>query len=313
MTKISKTKYRRSTSDEINKIINDDELKKIFQHKKVSINTPQGLLYKIFMWCCLLFQFHGEEHYKISIKQFTFTSNGEGVDGNSDALIIPVPPDTEGYQGLPLNPSCDSLYLHINKEAKDLAQDPWFYDIHCMWTNGEKLNSKNVIAESKNNRNENFILMVERKTPNPRSRLQENKGKEGNQVRKKEEPQTHDHIEKVKKGKASKGKASEEKGDDDSTDSEEEPQTHDHIEKVKKGKASKGKASEEKGDDDSTDSKEESQTFNHDSKKVKEGKQVKKSKNPQKPRLQENRKEKASEEKVTILPIPKATILTPRK
>ncbi|RHZ45781.1 hypothetical protein Glove_650g2 [Diversispora epigaea] len=215
----------------------------------------------------------------------------------------------------------------------------------------------NVIAESKNNRNENFILMVERKTPNPRSRLQENKGKEGNQVRKKEEPQTHDcntkkvkkgkaskekgdddstdskeepqthdHIEKVKKGKASKGKASEEKGDDDSTDSkeesqtfdhdskkvkegkqvkksddstdsEEEPQTHDHIEKVKKGKASKGKASEEKGDDDSTDSKEESQTFDHNSKKVKKGKQVKKSKNPQKSRLQENRKEKASEEK----------------
>lgn len=49
--------------------------------------------------------------------------------GNSDALIIPVPPDSKGYQGpvhdfnfyfskRPLNSSCDSLYLRINKEAK---------------------------------------------------------------------------------------------------------------------------------------------------------------------------------------------------
>ncbi|RHZ86715.1 hypothetical protein Glove_46g111 [Diversispora epigaea] len=128
--------------------------------------------------------------------------------------------------------------------------------------------------------------MVERKIPNPRSRLQENKGKEGNQVRKKEEPQTHDcNTKKVKKGKASKEKGR-------------TPNSRSHRES-KKGKASKGKASEEKGDDDSTNSKEESQTFDHDSKKVKEGKQIKKSKNSQKPqsRLQENRKEKASEEK----------------
>ncbi|CAG8758266.1 22509_t:CDS:2 [Gigaspora margarita] len=94
-----------------------------------------------------------DAHYKISIKQFTFTSNNgiqfaknyqkndQGdVDGNSDALIIPVPPNTEGYQRpvydfkvyfskRPLNSSCDSLYLCINKEAKDLAQDSWFYNI----------------------------------------------------------------------------------------------------------------------------------------------------------------------------------------
>ncbi|RHZ86306.1 hypothetical protein Glove_52g174 [Diversispora epigaea] len=55
----------------------------------------------IFMWCCLLFQHHG------------------GVDGNSDALIIPVPPDTEGHQG----PVHDFKFYFskrpfINKEAK---------------------------------------------------------------------------------------------------------------------------------------------------------------------------------------------------
>ncbi|CAG8823328.1 34221_t:CDS:2, partial [Racocetra persica] len=48
-------------------------------HEKVSIDTSQGLLYGIFMCCCLLFQSHGGEHYKILIKQITFTSNGKLV------------------------------------------------------------------------------------------------------------------------------------------------------------------------------------------------------------------------------------------
>ncbi|RHZ71351.1 hypothetical protein Glove_259g40 [Diversispora epigaea] len=81
--------------------------------------------------------------YKILTKQFTFTSNGGihfaknyqkndqgGVDKNSDALIIPVSPDTEVqgpvhdfkfyFSKRPLNSSCDSLYLRINKEEKGI-------------------------------------------------------------------------------------------------------------------------------------------------------------------------------------------------
>jgi hypothetical protein len=122
--------------------LTDEELKKIFQHDAVTSNTPQGLIYRIFMWCCLLFQPRGGEHYKISIAQFTFLSNGGiqfvknyqkndqgGVNGSSDSLMIPVPPDPEDYQGpvydfkyffskRPMNSKCESLYLHINKEIK---------------------------------------------------------------------------------------------------------------------------------------------------------------------------------------------------
>ena len=45
----------------------DEEVQQIFQHKSISINDPQGLQYRIFMWCCLLFQPRGGEHYSIKI------------------------------------------------------------------------------------------------------------------------------------------------------------------------------------------------------------------------------------------------------
>ena len=94
------------------------------------------------MWCCLLFQPRNGEYYNILIEQFEFTSNGGihfkkysqkndqgGVDGNSDALIIPVPPDPEGSQGpvhnikfyfskRPPNSKCAFLYLKINTKIR---------------------------------------------------------------------------------------------------------------------------------------------------------------------------------------------------
>ncbi|CAG8698436.1 7285_t:CDS:2, partial [Racocetra persica] len=57
-------------------ILTETELRTIFQHNLVSSNTPQGLQYRVFMWCCLLFQPRGGEHYNLSISQFVFTSNG---------------------------------------------------------------------------------------------------------------------------------------------------------------------------------------------------------------------------------------------
>jgi hypothetical protein len=122
--------------------LTDIEIKEIFQHTAVNINTPQGLLYRIFIWSCLLFQPCGGEHYNMTISQFSFISNGGmqfsknsqkndqgGIDGNSNALIIPIPPDPEGYHGpvydfkfyfskRPPNSTCKFLYLHINQEIK---------------------------------------------------------------------------------------------------------------------------------------------------------------------------------------------------
>ncbi|CAG8820541.1 32095_t:CDS:2, partial [Gigaspora margarita] len=139
--------------------LTDEELKIIFQYNEVSSNTLQGLLYRIFIWCCLLFQPHGGEHYKITISQFTFTSNGGihfaknyqknnqgGIDGNSETHMIFIPPDTKGSQGpiydfklyfskRPPNSKCILLYLQINKEAKDLQTDLWYYDAQL----GEKV------------------------------------------------------------------------------------------------------------------------------------------------------------------------------
>ncbi|CAG8841989.1 2948_t:CDS:2, partial [Racocetra persica] len=91
--------------------LTDNELKKIFQHEKVLIDTPQRLIYRIFMWSCFLFQPCGGEHYKISIKQFNFTPNGESYQG-------PVHDFKFYFSKKPLNSSYDSLYLRINKEAK---------------------------------------------------------------------------------------------------------------------------------------------------------------------------------------------------
>ncbi|CAG8838846.1 35675_t:CDS:2, partial [Gigaspora margarita] len=128
----------------------DTELQTIFQHYTVANNTPQGLQYRVFMWCCLLFQPRGGEHYNMLTEQFEFTSNGGihfkkysqkndqgGMDGNSDALIVPVPPDPKGSQGpvydiklyfskRPLNSKCPFLHLKINKKINNYSKDPWY-------------------------------------------------------------------------------------------------------------------------------------------------------------------------------------------
>ncbi|CAG8841522.1 1113_t:CDS:2, partial [Gigaspora margarita] len=52
--------------------LTNTEIQAIFAHEATSISHPQGLQYRIFMWCCLLFAPRG------------------GIDG------IPVPPDPEG-------------------------------------------------------------------------------------------------------------------------------------------------------------------------------------------------------------------------
>ncbi|CAG8729722.1 42945_t:CDS:2 [Gigaspora margarita] len=85
-------------------------------------------------------------------EQFEFTSNGGihfkkysqkndqgGVDGNSNALIVPVPPDSEGSQGpiydikfyfskRPSNSKCPYLYLKINKNINNYSKYPWYLD-----------------------------------------------------------------------------------------------------------------------------------------------------------------------------------------
>ncbi|CAG8824838.1 31275_t:CDS:2, partial [Racocetra persica] len=97
------------------------EIQTIFAHEATSISYPQGLQYRIFMWCCLLFASQGGEHGEMHVSQFVFTSN--------DSLTISVPPDPEGLLGpihniklyiehRPTNFTCDYLYLKINKHSK---------------------------------------------------------------------------------------------------------------------------------------------------------------------------------------------------
>ncbi|RIB09566.1 hypothetical protein C2G38_2208602 [Gigaspora rosea] len=90
----------------------DTELQSIFQHYAVANNTPQGL-----------------HIIGIHFKKYSQKNNQGGVDGNSDALIIPVLPDPEGSQGpiydikhyfskrLPKS-KCAFLHLKINTKIR---------------------------------------------------------------------------------------------------------------------------------------------------------------------------------------------------
>ncbi|CAG8463569.1 19336_t:CDS:1, partial [Gigaspora margarita] len=119
-----------------------EELKMMFNHKALSINTAKCLQYQVFMWCCLLFAPRGREHGQMKITQFIFLedrglrfnkfsqkNDPGGIDGNLDLLIIPVLTDPEGYLGpnhdlklylnkRPENCKCEFLYLQVNKNTQ---------------------------------------------------------------------------------------------------------------------------------------------------------------------------------------------------
>lgn len=129
-----------------------EEIQAIFQHEATSISHPQGLQYRIFMWCCLLFAPRGGEHSEMRVSQFIFTQTGGlqftkfsqkndqgGIDGNLDSLIIPVPPDPEGLLGpvhdiklyierRPANYTCEFLHLKINNHSKAIIRNEWYCD-----------------------------------------------------------------------------------------------------------------------------------------------------------------------------------------
>ncbi|CAG8717396.1 30787_t:CDS:2, partial [Racocetra persica] len=117
--------------------LTDEEIQQIFQHNSVSINDPQDLQYRIFIWCCLLFQPRGGEHYSIKISQFVFMSDG---------LIIPIPPDSADFQGPihdfklyiskhPNDCQCPYLHLRINNKFAYDPEESWYCDKRL----GEKL------------------------------------------------------------------------------------------------------------------------------------------------------------------------------
>ncbi|CAG8613494.1 11780_t:CDS:2, partial [Scutellospora calospora] len=139
--------------------LTDEEIQKIFQHDSISIDSPQGLQYRIFIWCCLLFQSRGGEYYLIKISQFVFTSNGGlqftkysqkndqgGIESDNSGLVIPVPPDLPESQGpihdlklyfskRPEDCECPYLHLRINHKFKYNSQESWYCDSRI----GEKL------------------------------------------------------------------------------------------------------------------------------------------------------------------------------
>lgn len=119
-----------------------EELKMMFNHEALSINTAKGLQYRVFMWCCLLFAPRGGEHAQMKVNQFVFLddeglrfnkfsqkNDPGGIDGNLDSLVIPVSADSEGYLGpihdlklylskRPENCKCEFLHLQINKDVQ---------------------------------------------------------------------------------------------------------------------------------------------------------------------------------------------------
>ncbi|CAG8650113.1 14270_t:CDS:2 [Cetraspora pellucida] len=123
--------------------LSSDELRTIFNHEALSINTVNDLQNQVFMWCCLLFA-PCNEHNQMKITQFTFLDNGRiqftkfsqkndsgGVEENLDSLIIPVPADLKEYLGpvhdiklylskRSTNYTCQFLHFKINKNIHDI-------------------------------------------------------------------------------------------------------------------------------------------------------------------------------------------------
>ncbi|CAG8840425.1 42466_t:CDS:2, partial [Gigaspora margarita] len=75
----------------------------------------------------------------IHFKKYSQKNDQGSVNSNSDALIVPVPPDSEGSQGpiynikfyfskRPSNSKYPYLYLKINKNINNYSKDPWYLD-----------------------------------------------------------------------------------------------------------------------------------------------------------------------------------------
>ncbi|CAG8814777.1 45908_t:CDS:2, partial [Gigaspora margarita] len=105
-------------------LLTPEELKQMFNHEALSINTAKGLQYRVFIWCCLLFAPQGGEHSQMKVAQF-------------DSLVIPVPADPEGYLGpihniklylskRPKKCTCEFLHLQINKNVQEYAHEIWY-------------------------------------------------------------------------------------------------------------------------------------------------------------------------------------------
>ncbi|CAG8445727.1 16649_t:CDS:2 [Acaulospora morrowiae] len=117
----------------------NSEVHTIFNHEATSTSYSQGLQYCVFMWCCLLFASRGGKHAEMRVLQFVFTQDGglhftkfsqkndqDGINGNLDSLIIPVPPDSKGLLG----PVHDiKLYIeHQPKNFKSIIRGEWYLD-----------------------------------------------------------------------------------------------------------------------------------------------------------------------------------------
>ncbi|CAG8810178.1 44760_t:CDS:2, partial [Gigaspora margarita] len=194
----TKNKYYKPTSTEINEIINSTvpENTQLATAKWVKIlgNWQHDVEYNYrietvmdkdqlenemtkFSWDST--SQHDGKHYNMLTEQFEFTSNGGihfkkysqkndqgGVDGNSNALIVPVPPDSEGSQGpiydikfyfskRPSNSKCPYLYLKINKNINRVAMGT------TMSITGHKSKSSyRIYARPSNNQKEEAISLL---------------------------------------------------------------------------------------------------------------------------------------------------------
>ncbi|CAG8793668.1 26435_t:CDS:2, partial [Gigaspora margarita] len=98
-------------------LLSPDELKAMFNHDALSVNTAN----------CIQFT------------KFSQKNDPGGIEGNLDSLMIPVPPDPEGYLGpihdiklylnrRPTNCACQFLHLKINKDIHEYEDGKWYLD-----------------------------------------------------------------------------------------------------------------------------------------------------------------------------------------
>ncbi|CAG8788206.1 27179_t:CDS:2, partial [Racocetra persica] len=93
-------------------LLTSEELKVMFNHEALSINTAKDLQYR-----------------GLRFNKFSQKNDPGGIDGNLDSLVIPVPADPEGYLGpihdiklylskRPENCKCEFFHIQINKNIR---------------------------------------------------------------------------------------------------------------------------------------------------------------------------------------------------